>query len=187
MRLDDREHFADEAVVGGRIGQAGARAAHVWSLIEVVADRIGKDRDDGRGEVRLKDEDVILEPPSALWKPDLIRGDEGVAEQLVGRERLHEGSIPQGDAVTCLGEELRRHPASMSDGPADDDVGSVQDRKTVQVFQRARAELVVLVKEEDVLAARGGDADVSRLAGPARVFLVDDADVRVSGGERIEP
>ena len=49
------------------------------------------------------------------------------------------------------------------------------------------AEVVVVVDEEHVVAARELDAEVARPPGPARVGDVLDADVGVLGGERVEP
>ncbi len=186
VALDDGEHLAEEAVVVGGVHQIGAAVPPVLPLVEVVAHGIGEHGDGGRREVGLEDEDVVLEPAPALREAQPVRREEGSAEELVGSEGADDRRIPERDAVPGPGEELMRRAAPVARHPADDHVRSVPAREVVEPLQRLRAERVVVVGEEHVLAASGRDPDVARLARPARVRLVDHPDVRMRGGEGVQ-
>lgn len=53
-------------------------------------------------------------------------------------------------------------------------------------LERLRTEPIILIAEEDVVAARRVDADIARLARPTRVRLVDDVDITMRDRKPIE-
>ena len=153
----------------------------------VVAHVVAQDRDRPCGEERGGDEHVVLEAPLLLGEAQVVVEQERRTEQLVRRQAVDQRRVCQGRLVIGLPEQLAGYTAALAGHLADDDVGVVPAGERVHTFQRLVAEEVVVVGEEDIFAAGAGQSDVARLAGPAGVLLVDDPQVRVFLGQRVQP
>ena len=172
-----------EAVSGCDRGVAAVRVR------DPVVDRVvGQDRDRAGREVGGHDEHVVLQAPAALGEAQPVLLQEGPAEELVRREQREERVRGAGARASGCAGRARARPSACGRRPCP---GRCRRRRaTAAACSRSSASLVepvVVVDVEDVVAARRVGADVARAPRPARVRDADRRDVRVLGGERLEP
>ncbi len=185
--LDDVEGLAEVLEVPDGIEAYESGVGAVVPPDVVVADVVADHGDVLRAQIRLGDEDVVLQSPSALGKAQTGAVEEGTADHLVRGEAVDEWGVLDGGTRVVAAEQLHRHAAALAGHLAHDDIGTVGHAVVVHPLQGLVAQVVVVVDEHDELAPGGSDADVAGLARPAGVLLVDDLHPGVLGGERVEP
>ena len=142
-----------------------------------VAGVVGVNADNLRQQIARHDEKMIFESSLTLRKPDLVPAQELPAEQLVWRQAVHDRRV----ADTCTRrmvscEDDARNTTLQPSHLRQHDVGSAAGREVIQPLEGLRAQPVVMIAEEHVLATEPPRGRRCAAARPARVRLVDDAE-----------
>ena len=113
----------------------------------------------GRLEERAHHEDVIFQPPAAFRKAESMRVEEFATPELVRRQQGDERLPVEIYAGAVATEERARDGLAVTDDLADDDVGSIAYRRSVQPLERLVSDPVVVVDEIHEVASRHLDTD----------------------------
>ena len=95
------------------------------------------------------------------------------------RQAVHDRRVANSAFADRLCEDDARNATLQPSHLRQHDVGVTAGRKVIETLEGLRAQPVVVVAEEHILAASRIDADIAGLSGPARIRLVDDVNVGV--------
>ena len=187
-RVDDGvDDLTQIGVVTGWLDARRTGVLAVGPLLVEVAGIVADDRDRLRGEVGLGHEQLVFEPTLAFGIAEVVLVQELTPEHLVRRDALDEWRVLRGAALDGPAEDVVRDAAKVAGHLAEHNVRVVACPDGVHPLEGLGAELVVLVEELHVLAERLVHADVARLARPAGVLLMDDAEMLVLAGKGVQP